>query len=80
MSNTKNAGGPAFPTTEHRRTEAGHYEVTQHGMTLRDHFAAQVIQGMYANSNNYNSTYHTVDYKAKMAYDMADAMLKAREQ
>lgn len=74
MSNEKkNDGGPAFPIGSGDMRDPV-------GMTLRDYFAAQVIHGMYANSNQYNTTYYTVDYKAKMAYDMADAMLKAREQ
>lgn len=55
-------------------------EITHEGMSLRDYFAAQVIQGMYANSNQYNTSYHTAEWKAKTAYELADAMLKAREQ
>ena len=82
MSNTKNTGGPAFPSlkTTVNKSPGVYTSEVEPGMTLRDYFAAQVIQGMYANSNNFNSTLNTVDYKAKMAYDMADAMLKAREQ
>jgi hypothetical protein len=78
MSNTKNTGGPAYPVKT--PMPGDNFETVHQGMTLRDYFAAQVIQGMYSNSNQYNTTYYTEDYKAKMAWSMADAMLKAREQ
>jgi len=44
------------------------------GMTLRDYFAAKAMQGVIHRS--------VVDESmcAKWAYEMADAMLKAREQ
>ncbi len=41
------------------------------GMTLRDYFAAKAMQAL-VNGNYFNLT-------AKQAYEMADAMLKARE-
>jgi len=44
------------------------------GMTLRDYFAAKAMQGMMVD------VYEPYcDYIAKTAYEMADAMLKARE-
>jgi hypothetical protein len=46
------------------------------GMTLRDYFAAKAMQGMYANGSF--PTGIMLD-TAKEAYEMADAMLKARE-
>jgi hypothetical protein len=42
------------------------------GMTLRDYFAAKAMQALMP--TNY------IDSNAKVAYQMADAMLKAREQ
>jgi hypothetical protein len=42
------------------------------GMTLRDYFAAMAMQ-MLVNENYF-------DVSATLAYKMADAMLKAREQ
>ena len=61
---------PAFPTPI--------INVMQHtGMTLRDYFAAKAMQGMYANGSF--PTGIMLD-TAKEAYEMADAMLKAREQ
>jgi hypothetical protein len=60
---------PAFPTIINR-------EVLR-GMTLRDYFAAQIIQGMYANPDHRYNTHPT---DALEAYAMADAMLHFREQ
>ena len=65
MSNTK-TGGPAFPTG-----------TAFQGMTLRDYFAAKAMQGICASDPG---TYMTNDRIAAEAYDLADAMLKAREQ
>jgi hypothetical protein len=42
-------------------------------ITLRDHFAGRAIQGII---HGYGGSY---DAAAKVAYEMADAMLKARE-
>jgi len=44
------------------------------GMTLRDYFAAKAMQGMMVDIQIPNC-----NYIAKTAYEMADAMLKARE-
>lgn len=49
----------------------GHGEVLiQPGMTLRDWFAGQVVAGL--------PVHHTADAAARWAYEVADAMLKAR--
>lgn len=68
-------GGPAFPIVE--PPTAGH-SVTP-GMTLRDYFAAKVMQtlvmGHLADSLDWNA-----HEEADIAYQIADAMLKAREQ
>jgi hypothetical protein len=60
---------PAFPTIIN-------HEVLR-GMTLRDYFAAQVLQGIYANPEHRYNTHPT---DALEAYAMADAMLNFREQ
>ena len=68
MSEIK-TGGPAFP------------DYGESGMTLRDYFAAKALQGWL-------STYPTEmdisnvnkEFVAKHMYEMADAMLKAREE
>jgi hypothetical protein len=80
MSNT-NTGGPAFPLHNHGVQTLG-LHVT--GMTLRDYFAAKAMQIMwdaydkgYCGLNNNDAP--NVEIIAKGAYQMADAMLKARE-
>jgi hypothetical protein len=70
MSNT-NTGGPAFPKTPF--IEIG---TPQNGMTLRDYFAAKAIQGICASGPTHEWTNSRL---AAEAYDLADAMLKARE-
>jgi hypothetical protein len=65
-----NTGGPAFPSADFEN-----HEFT--GMTLRDYFAAKVMQGWCTQFHLVGERYST---KAKLAYKLADAMLKAREQ
>jgi hypothetical protein len=66
MSNT-NTGGPAFPCPT--------ISIGQHqGMTLRDYFAAKAMQGMM-----HDVTQPVGEVIAAWAYEVADAMLKARE-
>jgi len=62
----------AFPSAHDPKTG-----VAQIGMTLRDYFAAKAMQGMYANGSF--PTGIMLD-TAKEAYEMADAMLKARDE
>jgi hypothetical protein len=68
MSALINDGGPAFPTPPG----------IQHndGMTLRDYFAGKALQGMIASCTQQN---WQEEYAAKASYQLADAMLKARE-
>jgi len=63
-------GGPAFP--------AQHYDLAEgeHGMTLRDYFAAKAMQGDWA-AGNAEDDLHVA---AARYYYMADAMLKARSE
>jgi len=77
MSNTT-TGGSAFPS------HGSMGEVTHEGMTLRDYFAAKAMQIMwdaydkgYCGLNNNDAP--NVEIIAEGAYQMADAMLKARE-
>ena len=44
------------------------------GMTFRDYFAAKAMQGMMVDVEQ-----PRCDYIARTAYEMADAMMKARE-
>lgn len=65
MSDT-NTGGPAFPT------QVASYE----GMTLRDYFAAKAMQGVLSDPSWRGLVCRSA---AETAYEMADAMMKARE-
>lgn len=60
---------PAFPTYL--------ADNMAHGMSLRDFFAAAAMQGFCSNSN-----YNGIDHKdlAIWSYEVADKMIKAREQ
>ena len=61
---------PAFPLS------GDWSQIKEKGMTLRDYFAAKALQGIYAKGNF--PTGIMID-TAKEAYEMADAMMKARE-
>jgi len=52
----------------------------EQGMTLRDYFAAKAMQGMLSNSDLYSQDGRFHNGNFEMAYEVADAMLKAREQ
>ena len=72
---TKNTGGPAFPIPLNPgQSYQGHAPCD--GMTLRDYFAAKVIQGICASGPGNSWTNARL---AKEAYAMADAMLEVRE-
>ena len=72
---------PAFPHVADILQIAGNSAVvktlTQNGMSLRDYFAAKALQGMLA-SGNLPKTMPDADI-AECSYNLADAMLKARE-
>ena len=76
---TKDTGGPAFPGL-HPSKEC---QYNDPGMTLRDYFAAKAMLGFITNDNLLREAAHYLpegsEYSiAKLAYDQADAMLKAR--
>jgi hypothetical protein len=73
-----NTGGPAFPSK--KRVWIDGYATKEfepvEGMTLRDYFAAKAMQGFVSReASNPKAIYLYAEY----AYEMADAMLKARE-
>ena len=74
MSNT-NTGGPAF--AQQLECNRDGYAVTG-GMTLRDYFAAKAMQGILAATLTPNTVW-SQDEAAETAYNVADAMLKARQ-
>jgi hypothetical protein len=77
MANTHNP--QAFPVPEYREFSRGDNDL---GMTLRDYFAGQALQGIcaymrdngvpFANSQEINEA-------AELAYSVANAMLEARK-
>ena len=76
MSNT-NTGGPAFPCDLTMYDQ----EVvdTMQGMTLRDYFAAKAMQTFLQTINGVVGC-NRYEYRiAENAYEIADAMLRARE-
>ena len=75
MSNT-NTGGPAFPSAQLDTTTLTYKYIE--GMTLRDYFAAKALNGLLAGTLTPDSLW-SQDEVAETAYNMADAMLKARE-
>lgn len=67
-------GGPAFPET--RWDENTRQEVQWTGMTMRDYFAAKAMSHWLS----LPIELPMLDRAAKAAYQVADAMLKAREE
>ena len=67
-------GGPAFPLQSIGPDFAPGYA----GMTLRDYFAAKAMQGLLAAQVHGFNDQPAKGPFASMAYEMADAMMKAR--
>jgi hypothetical protein len=82
MSAPINDGGPAFPTaataTTHGFYQDGQPCMTHYGsrsgITVRDYFAAAALQGLMASRE-----ISLDEYDGPYVYEIADAMLKARE-
>ncbi len=77
-------GGPAFPNVPDGAGDK--WAQWDMGMSLRDYFAAKALPGvmqMVADGKHEPSVtdlpIQQVDFIAKSSYEMADAMLKARE-
>ena len=64
-----NDGGPAFPVAVDKL-------LVSEGMTLRDWFAGQVLQGLVSDGKRYEDRF--VEEVAVECYEMADEMLQAR--
>ena len=65
----KDTGGPAFPFP----SDADAGEPGELGMTLRDYFAANAMQALITRISMSGGD------QARKAYEIADAMLKARQ-
>lgn len=70
-------GGPAFPTD--LLDNYGHVGGYSHGMTLRDYFAAQAMQGAISGRHPITHLQDAHELIAVAAYAIADAMLKVRK-
>lgn len=78
MATEKKTGGPAFPIfCEDHRDLASLASSGYGGMTIRDYFAARAMQGEIAASAGNRRP--APDEVAEYAYQVADAMLAARE-
>lgn len=64
-------GGQAFPFQPH----GGHVRT---GMSLRDYFAAQAMQGICAHQDTWG--YSKFSEMTEKCYEIADAMLAARKE
>lgn len=75
---TRDNGGRAFPFAA---TDTSNLPMQSQGMTLRDYFAAKALPALFAVSANASALGHHgwQDEIAADAYELADAMLKARQ-
>lgn len=70
---TINDGGPAFPCID------GSANYHQIGMSLRDYFAAKAMQG-YISGCLHIARAEYIQSAVKSSYEIADAMLAARQE
>ena len=80
----KTDGGPAFPFPAVTGLPNGDFFYGWNGMTLRDYFAAKAMP-LFLKAELDHEAWEKdddrwIDLCAQLAYDTADAMLKAREQ
>jgi len=88
MSEQIHDGGPAFPvsTSDPRIGHQDGYGTWQFpGLSVRDYFAAAALQGWLSSygpesSHPADIGEHQLNQVAVQAYDMADAMLAARDK
>lgn len=81
MNTKPNDGGPAFPVV----FDHGDCKSETAGMSLRDWFAGRVLSQVLADQETLMIVCKSLgcgseEAAAHMAYELADAMLKAREQ
>ena len=78
-----NDGGPAYPVPDTIHGN-GQIQYGSNGMSLRDHFAGLAMQGALITSMSLGEIdaaerAQCLDRAAGLFYEMADAMLRARE-
>lgn len=74
-----NNGGPAFPIVVEGGENSGLHSELFYGMSLRDWFAGQALIGILGARNGFLVDVGTTNAPG-WAYDVADAMLAARER
>lgn len=86
MTDKTNTGGQAFPCINPHYDGNWNKDGTIEGMTLRDYFAAKAVVGLLTMADEWRSYFRRdgdgttwKDEAAKAAYEVADAMLRARE-
>jgi len=77
----KNNGGPAFPVPA-GNFSGGEIFISDSGMPLRDYFAAKAMQSLLTATAAFGSKIQSPSFEEipGCAYEMADAMLEAREE
>ena len=71
----------AYPNLQLTVSEMGQVRSineVEHGMDLRDYFAAKALSVLYKQFSEFEDGFHCSDV-ATAAYQMADEMMKARE-
>ena len=85
MSTHPKDGGPAFPMPIAGCNDGSVYNTLEQssgelgGMSLRDYFAAKAMYGLMSMCATGAQTLNGADDCARLAYEQADAMLRARE-
>lgn len=80
MATGINDGGTIFPTTVSREEGGNTLTVPANGLSIRDWFAGQAVATLIDISRGDNTRGRTYpEHVARQAYQIADAMLKARE-
>ena len=77
MNKNIDNGGPAFPVPPIQHSN-GFYS-TGEGMSIRDYFAAYAMNGICSSRSHSDLNGHAIA-SARVAYNIADAMLKARKE
>ena len=79
---SQDKSGPAFPLHPNLAPTLGCVNsVSDAGMSVRDYFAAKVLQGIYAHTGGYPPEWADGDddlVVAEHCYEIADAMLEVR--
>lgn len=78
---SKNDGGPVFPRAHQFNCNTGKIiSCGSDGISLRDYFAANALQGLQANSHISRGLVLISSEMASWAYELADAMIAERDK